>query len=283
MIGLESLGATVVFSLLASAAWGAADFSGGLATRRAQVFGVVVSTQGLGLVLLVVLALLWREPMPPVADLLTGAAAGLTGVVGLAALYMALAAGQMGLAAPLIAVLAGVIPVVYGIFQEGWPDAFQIAGFGIALAGVWLISRSGGASGGWLGGLGLALIAGIGFGGFFILIDSVRSDAVFWPLVAARMASTPLMAGIALLRRQSLLSVRAILPVILAAGVLDALGNTFFVLATDAGRLDIATVLSSLYPVSTVILARVVLKEQLTRSQTVGVLLSILAIVLIAL
>ncbi len=283
MIGLESLGATVVFSLLASAAWGAADFSGGLATRRSQVFGVVVSTQGLGLVLLVVLALLWREPMPPVADLLTGAAAGLTGVVGLAALYMALAAGQMGLAAPLIAVLAGVIPVVYGIFQEGWPDAFQIAGFGIALAGVWLISRSGGASGGRLGGLGLALIAGIGFGGFFILIDSVRSDAVFWPLVAARMASTPLMAGIALLRRQSLLSVRAILPVILAAGVLDALGNTFFVLATDAGRLDIATVLSSLYPVSTVILARVVLKEQLTRSQTVGVLLSILAIVLIAL
>jgi hypothetical protein len=121
---------------------------------RLRGFGIVVSSQGLGLVLLVALALLWREPVPPASDLLIGAVAGVAGVIGLMALYSALGAGHMGLAAPLIGVLAAIIPVLFSISQEGAPGAFQIAGFGAALLGVWLISGAGGEAKTRLSGLG---------------------------------------------------------------------------------------------------------------------------------
>src|SRR6266436_5277287 len=180
---------TVVFGLAASLAWGAGDFSGGLATRRANVFSVVIAAHAIGLVLLVALALAWSEPFPSALDLVWGTAAGLAGAVGLAAFYRALAVGRMGITAPVTAVLAAAVPVLFGAFAEGLPQPVQLAGFALALIAVGLISRSERATG-RPEGLGLALLAGLGFGGFLILIGQVSHGAIFWPLVVAGLSSS---------------------------------------------------------------------------------------------
>ena len=131
-------------------------------------------------------------------------------------------------------------------------------------------------------GLGLALLAGFGFGSFFILISLVSRGAVFWPLAAARLSSFLFMLVVALIRRQEVLPKKAVLPVVLLAGALDVAGNAFFVLATHTGRLDVAAILSSLYPAVTVLLASIMLKERVTRLQAVGILVALVAVPLIS-
>lgn len=275
--------APIAFGLLSAATWGAGDFSGGLVSKRAGVFGVVIFSQWIGGLLLLGLAFVTGERVPPLTDWLWGAAAGASGAVGLLALYRGLASGRMGLVAPLSAVLAAALPVVVGAFTQGPPDGLQFLGFGFAFAGVWLLSRPEGALSFRLNDLTLPVVAGLGFGLFFVLMDRANDRAVFWPLVAARVASVILMVTTALFNRRSLLPQREHWPLTALAGVLDAGGNAFFTLATQTGRLDVASVLSSLYPASTVALAWVVLKERLTRPQWLGVLAALVAIVLIAL
>jgi drug/metabolite transporter (DMT)-like permease len=273
--------ASVAFGLTSAATWGIADFSGGLATRRTPVLTVVLLSQTTGLIVLTLLALASAESMPTVQDVLWGAAAGVIGQIGLFALYQAMAIGQMGIAAPLTGVLAASIPVVFGAVAQGLPDMRHLAGFALALSGVWLVSRPQG-QGGRPAGLGLALLAGLGFGCFLILIAQVREHSVFWPLVAARVASISVMIGIALIRRSFAWPTKKAAPLILLAGSMDVGGNAFYVLAEQAGRIDIAGVLSSLYPATTVILALLVLREKLTRFQAIGVLIVLVAIPLIA-
>jgi drug/metabolite transporter (DMT)-like permease len=272
---------TVVFGLAASLAWGAGDFSGGLATRRANVFSVVIAAHAIGLVLLVALALAWSEPFPSALDLVWGTAAGLAGAVGLAAFYRALAVGRMGITAPVTAVLAAAVPVLFGAFAEGLPQPVQLAGFALALIAVGLISRPERAMG-RPEGLGLALLAGLGFGGFLILIGQVSHGAIFWPLVVAGLSSSLCMLAVVLIMRQEVLPKKEVLPLVLLAGTLDVAGNVFYVLATHAGRLDVAAVLSSLYPAVTVLLAAILLKERVTRLQAVGILVAVVAIPLIS-
>jgi drug/metabolite transporter (DMT)-like permease len=134
-----------------------------------------------------------------------------------------------------------------------------------------------------LSNIGLAILAGLGFGVFFILLDQVQSDAVFWPLVAARTVTTITMAVILWLNRRSSLmpSRRGLLALVLLSSALDVGGNVFFLIATQAGRLDIAAVVSSLYTASTIMLARLFLKERLNQLQMAGVLAALAAIVLI--
>lgn len=272
---------TVAFGLAASLSWGVGDFSGGLATRRASVFSVVVAAHATGLVLLVVLALAWSEPLPSALDVVWGGAAGLAGAVGLAAFYRALAVGRMGITAPITAVLAAAMPVIFSAFAQGLPSLVQLAGFILALLAVGLISRSEGAKG-RPEGLGLALLAGLGFGGFLILLGQVSPGAIFWPLAVARFSSTLFMLAIVLTRRQEILPKRTVLPLVLLAGTLDVAGNAFFVLATHAGRLDVSAILSSLYPAVTVLLASIVLKERVTRWQAIGIVVALVAIPLIS-
>ncbi len=273
--------AAVAFGLASAVTWGVGDFSGGLATRRNPVLSVVLISQTMGMLVLIALAIFRAEAAPAVSDVVWGAAAGIVGQVGLIAFYRAMAVGQVGIAAPVTAVLAAGIPVIFGALAQGFPDMPHLIGFALALIGVWFLSRPQGASG-RPAGLGLALLGGLGFSGFLVLIAQVHANAVFWPLVAARVASVSVMIIVSLARRQFEPPSRSSVPLILLAGVMDVGGNAFFVLSEQAGRLDVASVLSSLYPAIAVFLALLVLKERLTRLQTFGVLLALVAIPLIA-
>lgn len=273
--------ATIVFGLLASLCWGSGDFNGGLASRKANASSVVVAAYTVGFVLLVVLAFIWREPFPPALDILWGALAGLAGAIGLVAFYSALSIGRMGIAAPVSAVLTASFPVLFSMFTQGLPGPLQLVGFVLALLAIALISRPE-RSKGRPEGMGLALLAGCGFGCFFILISRVNAGSTFWPLAVARFTSVLFLLTFVAVRRQPALPGKGVVPLILLAGVLDALGNTFFVMATHSGRLDVAAVLSSLYPAATVLLAALLLHERVTRIQALGILLALVAVPLIS-
>jgi drug/metabolite transporter (DMT)-like permease len=272
----------MAFGLLSAVSYGAGDFNGGLATRRMGAVGVVVISHGFGLVLLVVLALLSAEALPPTDDLLLGGVAGIAGMVGLASLYRALASGHMGIAAPISAVLSAALPVVFSVFSRVSPESTQIIGFVLAFVSVILISYTRGAAANSTS-LFFAVTAGVGFGVFFIILDFIESDAIFWPLAASRVVSTSIMLTVALLsRRKWLPSGRSLLAIILLSSVLDVGGNVFFLMSAQSGRLDIASVVSSLYPAVTLLLARLVLKERFSAMQGVGVVLALGAVVLIS-
>jgi drug/metabolite transporter (DMT)-like permease len=280
-----SIVASVLYGLAAALTWGVGDFSGGFATRRARVFSVVLLSQTLGIVLLALLAVLTGERPPAPADVAWGAASGIAGLVGIAALYRAMALGQMGIVAPVSGVITAALPVVVGALTQGLPSPANLAGFALAFAGVWLISRSAGHEGERTrpAGIGLAVLSGLGFGCFLVLIAQAEHGTVFWPLTAARAGSLAVLVLMFLVRRPSLQVTRsAALPIVLA-GTLDSAGNLFFVLASQAGRLDIAGVLSSLYPATTVLLALIILREGLKRWQVAGVICALLSIPLISL
>ena len=278
----------VAYGLASAAVWGAGDFSGGLATKRGNVVSVVLLAQGVGLVCFLTLALLLEGGLPPLQDLLFGALAGIAGVMGILALYSGLALGRMGVVAPVTAVLSASIPVVVGIVTEGVPPGLVLLGFGLAVTAVWLLSGGDATGGIRRDELGLALLAGLGFSLFFIFIDQIGSSVIFWSLAAARAASVPLLLLFFVGRRQWRGSAaaqlpRSLLPIIALSGILDSGGNYFFALAAQSGRLDIAAVLASLYPASTVLLARLILKESLGTRQWLGVGVALVALVLIAL
>lgn len=268
-------------SLSAAAVWGAGDFSGGIATRRANVFRVVAGAHACGLVMMLLLAWLTREPMPPPSSLAWGVAAGLTGAFGIAALYKGLATGRMGVVAPVASVVTAVLPVLFGFRLEGMPDRFQLAGFALALVSIWLVARPDGQIDSHRG-LGLAVLAGVMFGLFLITGKQAGMHGVFWPLVAARAASTLLMLIIVAFSPRDPGSLRPALVPILLSGICDSGANALFLAATRHGRLDVAAVLSSLYPASTVILARVLLKERISRMQSLGILGALAAVAMIS-
>jgi drug/metabolite transporter (DMT)-like permease len=273
--------AAVLLGLASALSWGAGDYSGGIASRRSPVLGVLAVGQATGVALSAGLALLGGEPFPPAGALGWAALAGASGAVGLAALYRGLAVGRMAVVAPISAVLSAAIPVVVGALGEGLPPAPKLAGFGLALAGIWLVARVG-ETGEGRAGLGLALLAGCGFGGFLSLMDRAADGGTFWPLAAARGTSLAITLSAVLVRRRPWAPPRPALPVILLSGALDAAGNAFFVLASQVGRLDVAAVLSSLYPASTVLLAALILRERVSRPQGVGIGAVLAAIALIA-
>ena len=273
--------ATIIFGLAASLFWGSGDFSGGLASRRDKASSVVLIAYAVGGVLLIALALIWREPFPSLLDLMWGGLAGVAGAIGLVAFYTALSIGRMGIAAPVSAILTGALPVLFSALTEGLPSLLQLVGFALALLAIGLISRPE-QSQGRPEGIGLALLAGCGFGCFFILISRLNPTATFWPLAVARFTSVLFLLLIGLLRRQQLLPKKTVFPLVVLAGVLDALGNAFFVLATHVGRLDVAAILSSLYPAATVVLAALIVRERVTRIQTIGIFLALVAIPLIS-
>jgi drug/metabolite transporter (DMT)-like permease len=253
-----------------------------MATKRVNAFSVVLVSQIVGGFLLAILALVFGETFPQGRDLLFGAIAGLSGMVGLLALYRGLASRQMGLFAPLSAVISAIFPLPVSFLSEGLPSTLTLIGFVVALLAVWLLSMPDGDQKLRLASLGLPLLAGAGFGFFFVAIDQVSTGAVLFPLVAARVASVLVLVVVLWGRKQSVGVGLRYLPVIGIAGIFDAGGNAFFTLAAQTGRLDEAALVSSLFPATTVFLAWFILKERLNRLQWVGVLLAIVALVLIA-
>ena len=270
------------FGLAAALSWGTGDYCAGVASRRTNVYGVVMVSQFVGLVLLTILALLLAEPFPTLTDMAWAAIAGIGGAVGLSALYHGLATGPMGVVAPIAAVVSVILPLIFGLFLEGMPGLPQLAGFGLAICAVWFITRAGSGSRVQARDLVLPVVAGLGFGVFFILIDHVSAAAVLWPLAAARVSSVSALLVVILLTRQPARPAAGQMPLILMSGLFDIGGTAFYALAARAGRLDIAAVLSSLYPAVTVILAWLILKERLSLLQGVGLALAMLAVALIA-
>lgn len=269
-----------MFGLTSAACWGAGDFCGGLATKSTQVYRVIISSQIVSLILLLALAFILHEPLLPLSSLLLSCLGGVFGGIGLIALYRALADGHMGIAAPVSGVIAAAVPVIAGAFIEGLPTLLQLIGFGLALAAVWLISRTGHAVVHWRD-LGLPALAGLCFGIFYVIIGSASGSDVWWPLVAARLGSLSLLLSVTLLTRQPRLVEKTHLTLIMIIGVMEVGGNACYILARQAGRLDIAAVLASLYPATTVLLARLVLKEHIGRTQAVGIAAALAAIMLI--
>jgi drug/metabolite transporter (DMT)-like permease len=280
------VGVAVLFALSSAAVYGAADFLGGLASRRASVFGVVALSQIAGLVALVLLLPWLGGPVAPGA-LAWAAAAGLAGAAGLVLFFRTLARDVMSVIAPITAVTAAAVPVLVGLLGGNRIGVWAGVGIGLALCAVVLVSAEGGLSALRAArpvSVVPALLAGSAFGLFFVLLDRTSQDAGLTPLVASRLASVVLVVGIALAGRQSLRVARPALPLVVASGIGDMTANALFLLATQTdGQLAIIGVLSALYPVSTVVLAQVVLRERLVSAQVAGLGAAVAAVVLITL
>ena len=269
--------------------YGAADFTGGVATRRASTTAVVVLSQSCGLVLIALLLPLLPHAEPSRSDLLWGAAAGLTGGIGVALLYHALAIGSMTVVAPTTAVCAVTIPAGVSILLGERPAPMAVAGILLGIASIVLVSRqpvdpaaSRTEPSRFLPrGVGIALISGVAIGLFLLTFAQTRPQAGMWPLLAARVVSVSLFAVIVLVRRGSLRMPARVAGLSLAGGAVDMLANALYLVAARLGPLSVVVTLSSLYPASTVLLARAILGERLGRWQILGVGCALTAIVLI--
>jgi uncharacterized membrane protein len=226
-------------------------------------------------------ALLTGEPLPSEVGLALGLAAGAIGMVAILCLYQGLAVGRMGVVAPVAAVIGVSFPVVVGMVIEGLPATVQIVGIGLGILAVVLVSRVPGPAGG-RSGIEFAIAAGLGIGGFSVLISQLPEGEILWPLAALRLLAIPILAVIVLVGRQPWRIPRQAFAAAALVGVIDLIGNLMYVLATQVGQLAIAAVLSSLYPIVTVVLAIAILGERLTRSHAIGIAIAAVAVACIA-
>ena len=279
----------VYFLALASAAlYGAADFLGGLASRRASTIAIVLVSQAAGLIPLVLL-LFVLPGAPSGQDFVWGAIAGVAGSIGVALLYRALAIGTMSIVAPTTAVCAVIVPVLVEAFRgERLPPLTQ-GGIGLALVAIVLVSQQDSPASGDAGptrrvippGIGLALISGVAIGLFFLALARTSAGAGLWPLFASRGLSMLVFGAMAAAGPQGLRLDGEVLKIAVACGVVDMLANALYLLASRGGPLSVVVTLASLYPASTVVLARVVTGERLSRRQGIGVACALAAVVVI--
>lgn len=274
---------SVLFGLASALTWGAGDFAGGIVSRRTQAARATLYVEAVGLFIPLLAAFLSREAPILLSDWLWCGAAGTIGSLGLLALYHALAQGQMSIAAPVSGVTAAGLPVVIGVLIDGLPDWPSLAGFVLALAAIWLVSQSD--HGGRLSrlrfqDLRFPLLAGLGFSVYFVFIHQGSQVGLFWPMVASRFFGTLTLIGFAAFAKQIRFPGRSLWPVVGLNALLDVGGNAFFILAGQTGRLDVAAVLSSLYPGGTVVLAWLFLRETISPRQLSGILMALAAIAL---
>jgi drug/metabolite transporter (DMT)-like permease len=272
----------ILLSVGSAVCWGAGDFLGGLAARKTDALGVVAFALLSGGVLALAFAAGRSEPIPAATNVGWAIASGICGGLALSAFYQALAVGKIGINAPVAGVLTAAIPAVAGMVLLGMPQAIQLGGFALALLSIILVSQGGAKKEGNRG-FGLALAAGVGFGGFILFLKLATETHVFGPLSASRVSSTAFMLLICVALRRSWFPRRGTWTLIVAAGVLDTVGTMMFAYAAQLGRMDVAAVVAAMYPGATVVLARIFLKEYLTRLQLAGVATALLAIALIAL
>ena len=274
---------SIFYGLLSALSWGSGDFAGGLSSRKVGAYRAVLYADFFGLLVLIVVLLVYREDFPPTAVAINSFVGGAFGAIGLLILYYSLSIGQMSIAAPVSALFAALLPVIVGSITEGLPSTVQFIGFALSLTAVWLISRGDGKFHiSRLSDLFFPIIAGVGFGGYFIFMHSAVKgiDLILWPMILSRVAGTLLLFFIVLLRRESFAVPRDAWTVVLINATLDLAGNFFYILASRAGRLDVAAVLSSLYPGATVMLAWLLLRERVSRMQLVGIFAALVAVVL---
>ena len=269
----------VLLGLVSGVAWGFADFFGGFASRRMNAAAVAFVSQVVGTVCVVVALLVFRPTLPAWPDLGFGALAGVCGGLGVWAFYKALSIGTMSLVAPISALGAGV-PVAYGLARETTPTTIALAGAFVALAGAVLASRAPGKAS--RQGVGLAAVAALAFGGFFVLIEPAADTSVLWAGLSTRVASVPVLFVVCVRLGTSFAVGRGLWPFIVGSGVLDIAANLAYAAATTEDLISIVAVLAGLYPVATVVLAQIVLHERLSRGQAVGVVAALAGVAMIA-
>ena len=272
--------APAAYSLAAVFAWGTSDFLGGYATRRANAFLFTTIVNAGGLFMMAVLVGVAHPALPSPRSALWVLAGGLSGGAALAIFYRALSSGRMGLAAPVAAVLGAAIPTLFSMLTEGLPRPIRILGFIFAATGIWLITRS--EDGSTREGIEFAALAGLGFASFYLCVRQAGSASTLWIASLTRTGGLLVTGAIVFAQRKF----RDITPAGVRWGVLtgciDSLGTMLFVRASQAGRLDEAVVLSSLYPAITVLLARLFLKEHFTPWKLAGILIALTAVPMIA-
>jgi drug/metabolite transporter (DMT)-like permease len=271
---------SIALALGASLTWGVSDFFGPLKGRVLGALRVLVYVEVSGLVVIaLIVAVRWKGPAGSATLLAIPAA--ISGTLGLFSYYRGMAVGAMSIVAP-IAGISAAVPVVFGIATGDRPSLLQWLGIAAALCGVFLASREPGRGGKVAAGVGLALLAAIGFGGYFPAMHVAGNTDYWWASLIFRLTSTGVILGAVAIRRPSLAIPPIQLPVLALVGTGDMLGNLLFAAASTSGLVSITSVLASLYPIVTVLLARVVLKERVARSQEAGILLTLAGVALIS-
>ncbi len=280
---MSSSGAAAGLGLLSATAWGGSDFAGGWGARRASTLLITASGQIVSLAGLLVICLVLRLALPGTSYLVYAAIGGFEGAIALAVFYRALAMGAMGLTAALTGVMTALVPVAFELFHSGFPSAITFAGLAMGLAAIWMISHSPSKEGADTSRRALLLgaSAGIGFGAQLILFKAAAAGGVLWALTSGRIA------GVA-----AILLVVAVAPpkapwrgfwlAGIVSGSLDTIGNLFYMLASQLGRLDVAAVICSMYPAGTILLAGIILREHPTRRQVAGMGLALAAVALLS-
>ena len=274
--------------LLAAAAalvYGVGDYCGGRASRKIDSLVVTCAGQIFSLMLLGIFLVILGDPAPGMHDWLWGAAGGLGGFVGLTLFYYALAKGSMTVVAPLAAVISAALPIGTGLFLGDRPSLIAYVGIVIAIVGIALVTGAVGTAHAptKLAIVGVATLAGCGFGWMFVCLDRTSSDSGMWPLLAARIASISIAATIIAFRGRSRLGQGRIPAIALWAGFFDMGANVLFVFANRHGMLSLVSVITALYPVSTIVLALRLDHEKANRSQFVGMACAALALVFVSL
>ena len=273
-----------VLALLGAVSWGTGDFFGGLASRRAHVLTVLAISQAVGLLGVATWAVASGDSPPGLTDVLPAIGAGAAGAAGLAALYRGMAIGAMGIVAPISAV-SPVVPLGVDLVRGNAPAALQWAGIVVALAGVVLLAREPGAGlgrAGLAGGVTLALVAALGFGLFIVGLDAASDGGATWAVVVARASSSSVALGAVLVVSVPLRPPTRLLPAIVAVGLFDTTANVLVAFATTYGSAGIVAVLSALYPLTTILLARAFLSERLDRARRIGGALALAGAALVA-
>ena len=274
--------AVIALGLLASVGWGIGDFGGGLTSRRAPFLGVLFGSQVASLFVGVPVLLLVSEPAMRPVDVVISIVGGVLGGSGLALLYRGLSVGRMGVVAPVAAVLTATMPVLFGFVTEGLPSILAVVGIAAAGCSVILVSRSSDGADGRPSGLTYALGAGTLFGLFTINASLLADDLVLSPIILIRMASIACVGLLIVVLRQEWRVPRPLWPALLAVGVMDMAATGAYLVAIAIGPLSIASILASLYPVVTTILAALLLRERVTPAHAAGILTAGVAVALIA-
>ncbi len=272
-----------LLALAGALGWGIGDFLGGIAARRLAVVTVLLVSQTVGLVGVYVWVLAARDPFPGIENLLPAAAAGVLALAGLGALYRGFAIGAMGIVAP-ISATAPVVPLAFDTAQGRAPTPAQWLGVVLVLLGIVLLSWHPSPDGGGrvAAGAGLAVLAAVGFGLFFVGLDAGSDESVPWAVAAARTASVPVAAVVALATSTSLVPPCRLLPLLVGIGVFDTGANVLFATASTYGAVGIVSVLSSLYPITTMALAWLLLGERLGAKERGGAVVALAGAALVA-
>jgi uncharacterized membrane protein len=287
-----------LLALLAATLWGGGDFSGGMGVKRAggsmgAALRVVLMSHAMSFSVLVGIAWVRGDAFPHGAPLLWGVASGVTAGISLTCFYVALSRGAMGASAALSGLLAAAIPAAVSAFSEGAPGLLRVAGFAVAGVAIWMIAAGPNeeATPADRGTFWLAMVGGVGFGIYFVALKLAGVAGVVWPLATARMGSLSV-CTLMLLAMASrgggaegakALITRKVVLWAAATALLDTSGNLLFIAATRAGRLDVAAVLASLYPASTILMAAWMLRELPTRRQGLGMAAAAVAVVMVTL